>query len=181
MNFSPTPLAGAYIAEPEPFTDQRGWFMRVYCRNEFNTIGHHGEWVQINQSFTFETGTLRGLHYQEPPYEEIKLVRCIAGAIYDVIVDVRQESPTFLRWFGIELSAVNHKMLYIPKGFAHGFQTLTDNSALIYHHTEFYTPGAERGLRYDDPVLAIQWPLPVSVISDRDTRHSYVDKNFKGI
>lgn len=181
MNFFPTPLAGAYTVEPTFFIDHRGWFARTYCKNEFAEIGHTKEFVQMNQSYTKEKGTLRGMHFQHPPFREIKLVRCITGAVYDVIVDLRAGSSTFLQWFGTELSAVNHKMLYIPEGFAHGFQTLEKDSALLYHHTEFYTPDAEGGLRYDDPALSLTWPLPVAVISERDARHPFVDKNFKGI
>jgi dTDP-4-dehydrorhamnose 3,5-epimerase len=181
MIFTPTPLAGAYVVDLEPFSDDRGWFARSYCKNEFAQIGHHKEWVQLNHSASYQAGTLRGMHFQLPPFREIKMVRCIAGAVLDVIVDLRKDSPTILQWFGQELSAVNRKMLYIPEGFAHGFQTLTDNVELLYHHSEFYTPGAEGGLRYDDPRLAIQWPLDVTVISDRDRGHPLIDQNFKGI
>jgi dTDP-4-dehydrorhamnose 3,5-epimerase len=181
MTFTAAQLAGAYVIGLQPSSDDRGWFARYYCKDEFRSIGHTREWVQMNQSVSYTKGTLRGMHFQHPPFREIKLVRCIAGAVYDVIVDLRAGSSTFLQWFGTELSAVNHKMLYIPEGFAHGFQTLEKDSALLYHHTEFYTPGAEGGLRYDDPALSIPWPLPVSVISERDARHPFVDKNFKGI
>lgn len=181
MIFTAAPLPGAYVIDLEPFSDERGWFARTYCKNEFSQIGHTKEWVQLNQSVSYTHGTLRGMHFQNAPYRETKLIRCISGAVYDVIIDLRHDSPTFLKWFGTELSAENNKMLYIPEGFAHGFQTLSDNSALLYHHTEFYTPGAEGGLRYDDPVFSIQWPLPVTTISERDARHPFVDKNFKGI
>jgi dTDP-4-dehydrorhamnose 3,5-epimerase len=181
MIFSPTPLQGSYIIEPEQFSDGRGWFSRYFDKNEFLTIGHRKEWVQMNHSFTTHKGTIRGMHYQVAPYKEIKMIRCIAGAVFDVIIDIRRDSPTFLQWFGTELSAVNRKMLYIPEGFAHGFQSLTDNAELIYHHSEFYTPGSEGGIRYDDKKTAIKWPLPLSIISERDANHSYIDKNFKGI
>jgi dTDP-4-dehydrorhamnose 3,5-epimerase len=181
MTFTAAPLAGAYVIGLQPFNDDRGWFARYYCKDEFLSIGHTREWVQMNQSVSYAKGTLRGMHFQYPPFREIKLVRCIVGAVYDVIVDLRAGSSTFLEWFGTELSAVNHKMLYIPEGFAHGFQTLEKDSALLYHHTEFYTPDAEGGLRYDDPALGVNWPLPVAVISGRDAGHPYVDKNFKGI
>ena len=117
----------------------------------------------MNHSVSYAKGTLRGMHFQHPPFREIKMVRCIAGAVMDVIVDIRQGSPTFLQWQAVELSAKNNRMIYIPEGFAHGFQTLQDNSALIYHHTEFYTPGAEGGIRYDDPLVDIRWTLPVTV------------------
>jgi len=181
MTFTPSPLAGAYLVDLQPHRDDRGWFARYYCKKEFEAIGQMKEWVQMNQSVSYARGTLRGMHFQYPPFRETKLVRCIGGAVYDVIVDLRQGSPTFLHSFGTELSAVNNRMLYIPEGFAHGFQTLAENSALLYHHTEFYTPGAEGGLRYDDPALGINWPLAVTVISERDSGHPYVDKNFKGI
>jgi len=181
MIFTAAPLQGAFVIRLEPFSDERGWFARSYCKREFEEIGHNKEWVQLNHSVTYTKGTLRGMHFQHPPFREIKMVRCIAGGVYDVIVDIRAESPTFLQWYGVELSAENKQMLYIPEGFAHGFQTLEENSALLYHHTEFYTPAAEGGFRYDDPALSIKWPLPVTVISERDAHHPLVDNQFKGI
>ena len=181
MNFIPTPLRGSYIIEVDPFTDERGWFARFYCRNEFETIGHHKEWVQLNHSVSYKKGTIRGMHFQKQPFAEIKMVKCIAGSVYDVIIDLRKDSETFLQWFGAELSAGNKKMLYIPEGFAHGFQCLEDNCELIYHHSEFYKPEAEAGIRYDDPQVKINWPLPVTMISPRDEQHPWLDKNFKGI
>jgi dTDP-4-dehydrorhamnose 3,5-epimerase len=181
MIFSETPLQGSHIIELQPFTDERGWFARFYCKNEFKQIGHEKEWVQLNHSATYKKGTIRGMHFQKPPYSEIKMVRCIAGAVFDVIVDLRKNSATFLKWFGAELSAENKKMLYIPKGFAHGFQCLTDRCELIYHHTEFYTPDAETGIKYDDPTINIEWALPVTTISQRDATHPYLDGTFKGI
>jgi dTDP-4-dehydrorhamnose 3,5-epimerase len=181
MTFTPAGLQGAYVIDLKPFSDDRGWFARYYCKNEFSEIGHQKEWVQMNHSVNYRKGTLRGMHFQVPPYSEIKMVRCIAGAVYDVIVDIRKDSSTFLHWFGIELSAVNKKMLYIPEGFAHGFQTIEDNSELIYHHSEFYKPGAESGLRYNDPAINLQWPMAVTVLSDRDAAHPLLDNNFKGI
>lgn len=182
MIFTPAPLAGAFLIDLEPFSDERGWFARFYDKKEFGEkIGHSKDWVQLNHSVSNTTGTLRGMHFQFPPFREIKMVRCITGAIYDVIVDLRESSPTFLQTFGTELSARNNRMLYIPEGFAHGFQALEPNCALLYHHTEYYTPGSEGGFRYNDPAFAIKWPLPVTVMSERDTRHPFVDKNFKGI
>lgn len=181
MIFTALPLAGAYTVDVQAFSDERGWFARVWCKNEFGEIGHTKEWVQMNHSVSYAKGTLRGMHFQHPPFREIKLVRCIAGAVMDVIVDIRQESPTFLQWQAVELSADNNRMIYIPEGFAHGFQTLQDNSALIYHHTEFYTPGAEGGIRYDDPLVGIRWTLPVSIISQRDVGHPLLGHKFKGI
>jgi dTDP-4-dehydrorhamnose 3,5-epimerase len=181
MKFLPTPLAGSYIIHLNTFEDHRGWFARVYCKNEFREIGHEKEWVQLNHSFTRQQGALRGMHFQYPPFREIKMVRCIAGAVYDVIIDLREGSPTFLQAAGVELSAANKHMLYIPEGFAHGFQTLTDNCELLYHHTEFYTPGKEGGIRYDDPLINISWPLAITDISERDQHHAYLNENFKGI
>src|SRR2546421_12907818 len=127
MKFSPGPLKGSFVIDPKPFTDDRGWFTRFYCKNEFQQIGHVKEWVQLNHSVTYKKGTIRGMHYQVHPYQEIKMVKCIVGAVYDVIIDLRSGSETFLNWFGVELSADNKKMIYIPEGFAHGFQCLTDN------------------------------------------------------
>ncbi|HEY4286460.1 MAG TPA: dTDP-4-dehydrorhamnose 3,5-epimerase [Puia sp.] len=181
MIFTAAPLAGAFLIDLEPFSDERGWFARYYDRKEFEQIGHHKDWVQLNHSVSYKKGTLRGMHFQFPPFREIKMVRCITGAVYDVIVDLREGSPTFLRAFSAELSAHNNKMLYIPEGFAHGFQTLEDNSTLLYHHSEYYTPGSEGGFRFDEPRFAISWPLPVTVISERDSRHPWLDNNFKGI
>lgn len=181
MIFTETILKGSYVIDLEPRGDSRGWFARTYCKNEFAAIGHDKEWVQLNHSFSSQKGTLRGMHYQLPPHAEIKMVRCIAGAIYDVIVDLRKDSDTFLKWFGVELSAENKKMIYIPEGFAHGFQTLTDNAELIYHHSEFYTPSAEAGLLYNDNAIGIEWPLPVAEISERDTKHPVIDQTFKGL
>ncbi len=181
MIFTPTPLKGSYLIDPSPRGDNRGWFMRTFCAKEFEQIGHTKPWVQMNHSFTAEAGTIRGMHYQLPPHSEIKLVRCIAGAVFDVVIDVRKESPTFLRWFGAELSAENKKMMYIPEGFAHGFQTLTGNCELIYCHSEFYLPEAEGGLRYDDPELDIQWMAEAKNISERDQQHPLITKKFTGI
>lgn len=181
MKFQPTALQGCYIITPDLLEDNRGWFSRVFCKNEFAAIGHDKEWVQLNHSFTRTKGSLRGMHFQYPPFREIKMVRCIAGAVYDVVIDLREGSPTFLQSTGVELSAANRQMLYIPEGFAHGFQTLTDNCELLYHHTAFYEPGHEGAIRYDDPLTAIKWPLPVAEISDRDRQHAYLTENFKGI
>ncbi len=181
MTFTPTPLAGSYTIDPKPFADERGWFARYYCKNEFSEIGHTAEWVQMNHSVSYKKGTLRGMHFQVQPYREIKMVRCIAGSVFDVIIDIRKESVTFLQWFGVELSAANKRMIYIPEGFAHGFQCLSDDCELLYHHSEFYKPVAEAGIRYDDPKIAIEWPLPISVLSDRDARHPLLNEDFKGI
>jgi len=181
MIFSPTPLSGSFSIDLNPFSDERGWFARYFCKNEFKEIGHDAEWVQMNHSFTKQVGSVRGMHYQEGEYKEIKLVRCIAGKVYDVIIDIRKDSPTFLKWFGIELSAENKKMLYIPAGFAHGFQCLSDNCELLYHHSAFYTPGRETGISYNDPSVNIEWPIEITVISERDKNHPFITNNFKGI
>ena len=181
MKFSATKLNGVFIVEMERRGDSRGWFARSFCKQEFEEIGHVGEWVQVNHSFTSKKGTIRGLHYQLPPHQEIKLVRCIAGAAYDVVVDIRKGSPHFLQSVQVELSAAAGNMIYIPKGFAHGFQSLSDNAELIYHHSEYYTAGAEGGLRYNDDRLHINWPLPVAEVSDRDRSHPLLTDEFKGI
>lgn len=181
MIFTETKLQGCYTIELDPFTDERGWFARYFCMDEFAQIGHTKEWLQMNHSCTYKKGSLRGMHFQLPPFSEIKLVRCIAGSVLDVIVDLRKDSKTFLQYFGTELSSSNKKMMYIPEGFAHGFQCLTDDCELLYHHTEYYKPNVEGGIKYDDPKINIQWPLAVTVISDRDKSHLYLDENFKGI
>ncbi|MDI3321657.1 dTDP-4-dehydrorhamnose 3,5-epimerase [Pinibacter soli] len=181
MTFTSTSLQASFVVDLNVFKDDRGWFARTYCKDEFAQIGHDAEWVQMNHSFTSKKGTIRGMHFQLPPFEEIKMVRCISGAVYDVIIDLRKDSATFLQYFGTELSAGNRRMLYIPKGFAHGFQTLSDDAELIYHHSQFYKPGVESGIRYDDPVIGIQWPLQAVNVSERDLNHSLIDNNFKGI
>jgi dTDP-4-dehydrorhamnose 3,5-epimerase len=181
MIFKETILKGSFVIDLKPFEDERGWFARTYCEEEFATINHNKKWVQLNHSFTKQKGSIRGLHYQMPPFAEIKLIRCIEGAVYDVIVDLRKNSPTFLQWIGIEISATNKKMIYIPEGFAHGFQTLTNDAELIYHHSEFYAPGVEAGIRFDDPILNINWKLDITNISERDKQHQLITKEFQGI
>ena len=180
MKFIPTILNGSFTIQLDPINDERGWFARYFCKKEFSTIGHEKEWVQMNHSFSLKKGTLRGMHFQKPPHSEIKLVRCIQGSVFDVIIDLRKDSPTFLKWFGAELSAENKLMMYIPEGFAHGFQTLEDNSGLLYMHTAYYSPEAESGLRYNDPQVNISWPLEISEISMRDTNHDILEK-FNGL
>jgi dTDP-4-dehydrorhamnose 3,5-epimerase len=181
MTFTETPLSGSFVIDLEIFSDDRGWFARTFCKNEFEQIGHTKEWVQLNHSVTYEKGSIRGMHFQYMPYSEIKMVRCIAGAIFDVIIDLRSGSPTFLQWFGTELSSVNKKMFYMPEGFAHGFQTLTADCELIYHHTSFYAPGAEGGIKYDDKKIGINWKLPVTEVSERDKNHPWLNESFTGI
>ena len=168
MKFRELELAGAFIVEPERFEDERGFFARAFCRNEFDRHGLNSSVAQCNLAFNARKGTLRGLHYQVPPHAEAKFIRCVRGAIYDVIVDLRPDSPTYLQHFGLELSSDNRSALYVPERFAHGYQALTDNAEVFYQVSEFYAPGAERGIRYDEPAIRIEWPLPVSVISDKD-------------
>jgi dTDP-4-dehydrorhamnose 3,5-epimerase len=181
MTFFQTPLLGSYVINLSSYSDERGWFARTYCENEFAEIGHGARWVQMNHSYTTKKGTVRGMHYQLPPYREIKMVRCVRGKVFDVIIDIRRSSDTFRQWFGVELSPAAMNMLYIPEGFAHGFQTLADDSELLYHHSEFYTPNAEGGIRYDDPSVNIKWPLEVTSVSERDLNHPLLTKEFKGI
>ena len=180
MKFIPTILNGSFTIQLDPINDERGWFARYFCKKEFSTIGHNKEWGQMNHSFSLKKGTLRGMHFQKPPHSEVKLVRCIQGSVFDVIIDLRKDSPTFLKWFGTELSAENKLMMYIPEGFAHGFQTLEDNSGLLYMHTAYYSPEAEDGLRYNDPQVNISWPIEISEISMRDTNHDILEK-FNGL
>ena len=176
MIFEETKLKGAWIISPKLICDERGFFARVVCENEFKEHGLPNYWAQQNISFNHKKGTLRGLHYQKDDAAEIKLIRCTAGAIYDVIVDLRKDSPTYLKWIGVELSAENHKMLYVPKNFAHSYITLTDNAEIFYLVSEFYTPGAENGLRYDDPSINIDWPIKPEVISDKDKNWAYINE-----
>lgn len=168
MKFIKTPLEGAYVIELDRIEDNRGFFARGWCAKEIEAHGLNPRVVQANISYNKERGTLRGMHYQVAPYEETKLIRCTHGALFDVIVDLRKDSGTYSKHFGVELTADNHKMLYVPQGFAHGFQTLVDNTEAFYQVTEFYTPGAEQGARYNDPAFGIDWPLEVSAISDKD-------------
>ena len=168
MIFKETKLKGAYIIEMEKLEDERGFFARTWDKEEFIKHGLNTKVAQCSISYNKTKGMLRGIHYQVKPYSECKLVRCTAGKIFDVIVDLRTDSETFRKWFGVELSEENHKMLYIPDGFAHGFQTLEDDSEVIYQISEFYNKEAERGIRWDDPTLAIKWPLETTIISERD-------------
>jgi len=181
MIFTPNVLKGSYLIEIQPYKDERGWFGRFYCKDEFRQIGHNKEWVQMNHSVTYQKGAVRGMHFQIAPYREVKMVRCIAGSVYDVIIDLRKDSATFLKWFGAELSAGNKRMMYIPEGFAHGFQCLSIDCELIYFHTEYYKPGFEGGIRYDEPAVKVEWPLDVTTIPERDQLHPILDENFKGI
>jgi dTDP-4-dehydrorhamnose 3,5-epimerase len=168
MIFTETELPGAYIIEPELIRDQRGYFARTFCREEFLQCDLCSEFIQCSTSFNIRRGTLRGMHYQKPPYSETKLVRCISGAIFDVIIDLRPQSKTFKKWISVELSQENRKMLYIPEQFAHGFLTLEDDTELEYQISCKYVPESAAGVRFDDPAFGIKWPSKPSVISDRD-------------
>jgi dTDP-4-dehydrorhamnose 3,5-epimerase len=168
MIFKETPLQGAYVIDLEKREDGRGFFSRVWCGNEFEAHGLVSRVVQGNTSFNKVKGTLRGMHYQIAPHIETKAIRCIEGAIYDVIIDLRPDSPTYKKWFGVELTAENRTMLYVPGNFAHGFITLQDNSEVFYLVSEYYAPACERGVRYDDPTFAIAWPAQIEVISEKD-------------
>ena len=168
MRFLPTQLAGAFIVETEPHEDSRGCFARTFCAREFSEQGLTSSFVQSSISFNRLRGTLRGLHYQLPPAGEVKLVRCTAGALYDVIVDLRPGSPTYLQHVGVELTARNRRSLYIPEMCAHGLQTLEDETEVLYQISAYHTPDKATGIRYDDAKLRITWPLPVSVIAEKD-------------
>jgi len=169
MIFSETILKGAFIIEPERIKDHRGFFARAWCEKEFKAHGLNSRLVQCNLSFNKTRGTLRGMHHQKAPHKEVKIVRCIRGAIYDVIIDLRPESTTYLKWIGVELTADNRKMLYVPEDFAHGYQTLTDDSEVLYQVSQFYSPESERGLHWNDPTFGIDWPETNNlVISEKD-------------
>ncbi|NVM21086.1 MAG: dTDP-4-dehydrorhamnose 3,5-epimerase [Desulfobacterales bacterium] len=181
MNIVKTPLQYAYIIETEPFVDHRGKFARIYCHKELEKIGHHKRIVQINHSLTRQKGAIRGMHFQYPPKAESKIVKCLSGSVFDVIIDLRRYSPTLLQWHGAILSAENMKMMYIPAGFAHGLQTLEENTELLYLHTEFYSPEHEGAVRYDDPLIDIEWPLEVTDISVKDRDYPLLPQDFEGI
>ncbi len=168
MLFHETRLEGAFVIELEKREDTRGFFARGWCQKEFEDHGLVAQVVQTNISYNRKKETLRGMHYQLAPFEETKLVRCVRGGIYDVIIDLRPESPTYKQWIGVELTAENYKMLYVPENFAHGLQALEDDTEVIYQVSQFYTPGAERGLRWNDPAFRIEWPQDIEVISDKD-------------
>ena len=171
MQFIETKLPGAYIINLDTLEDDRGFFARAFCQKEFEENGLRSNIAQCNLSFNHKKGTLRGMHYQVKPYEEVKMVRCTQGKILDVIIDLRKDSATYKKWIGVELTAENNRMLYVPEGFAHGYQTLEDNSVVYYQVTEFYQPGSERGIRWNDPAFNIDWPLEISFISDKDNSH----------
>ena len=173
MIFAETELKGAYVVELQKLEDERGFFARSWCQREFEANGLSPRLAQCNVSFNVKKGTLRGMHYQAKPVEEAKLVRCTSGSIYDVIFDLRRDSPSFKQHIGVTLTSGNRKMLYVPEGFAHGFLTLEDNAEVFYQMSEFYAPDHARGFRWDDPMFGIKWPFDAEVISDRD--RSYPD------
>jgi dTDP-4-dehydrorhamnose 3,5-epimerase len=168
MKFTPTEIADVFVVELEKREDDRGFFARGFCQREFEEHGMVSQVVQANISYNKYKGTLRGMHYQVSPYEETKFLRCTKGAVYDVIIDMRPESLSYMKWFGVELTDKNYKMLYVPRNFAHGFQTLEDETEVMYLVSEFYAPQSERGVRFDDPAFNIQWPLKVAQISEKD-------------
>lgn len=177
MRFIPTSLIGAYLIESELISDERGFFARTYCRDKFARKGLNLSLVQCNISYNKVSGTLRGMHYQKGPYPEAKLVRCTQGGIYDVIIDLRNDSKSFAQWFGVELTAENRKALYVPEGFAHGFLTLMADTEVLYQMSEFFHAECAAGVRWNDPVFAIDWPGKIAVISDRDAHYP----DFKGL
>jgi dTDP-4-dehydrorhamnose 3,5-epimerase len=171
MTFTETRLAGAFLVTPELIEDERGFFTRAFCHDEFKRRGLEPNVAQCNISFSRARGTLRGMHYQIAPHQEVKLVRCTMGAVFDVIIDLRADSRSYLNWFGIELTADNRVMVYVPRGLAHGYITLRDSSEVCYQVSEFYAKGGERGVRWNDPAFGIEWPIEPQVISERDRSH----------
>jgi dTDP-4-dehydrorhamnose 3,5-epimerase len=168
MKFKKTKLKGAYVIEIEKLSDERGFFARAWCQKEFEAKGLNADLAQANVSYNSKMGTIRGMHYQIAPYQECKLIRCTRGAIYDVIIDLRPDSPTYKQWTGVELTSDNYTMFFVPEDFAHGFQTLADDTEITYQVSQFYTPGSEQGIRFDDPAFNIRWPQEVTIISDKD-------------
>ena len=181
MKLEATSISGVFVSEATPHSDERGYFARVFCKREFAKTGFSGDWVQINHSHNKLAGTFRGFHYQLPPSEETKLIRCVSGAITDFVLDLRQGSETFLKTLAVELSPQNQRMILVPPGVAHAFLTLADNSDVIYHHSQFYDKDLERGVRHDDPTIAFKVPAQVRVISERDRSHALLPANFGGI
>jgi dTDP-4-dehydrorhamnose 3,5-epimerase len=169
MIFTETPLPGAYLIDIEPKRDERGFFSRIWCADELGRLGLNTQILQVNVGWNHRAGTVRGLHYQTAPQAEVKIVRCTAGGIFDVIVDLRPDSPTFKRWFGVELSAANHRAIYVPEGFAQGYQALTDGAAMSYSTTRAFAPAHATGVRYNDPAFGIVWPAPITMVSTADT------------
>lgn len=181
MKLLTTPLSGLRVIETERVGDARGHFERLFCEQEWIPLRSDLRFVQINLSTTTQHGTVRGLHYQRAPAVEAKLIRCVRGHVFDVAVDLRANSPTFLRWHAVELRAEEPCEVFIPEGFAHGFQALSDDAQLLYFHTVPWTPACEGGLRYDDPRLAIDWPLPPDLVSERDRAHPLLNDDYTGL
>jgi len=181
MIFNATPLHGAYTIELEKRGDDRGFFARMFCQKEFADHGLETNFVQMNNSLSVKAGVLRGMHYQLPPFAEVKLVRCVSGSLFDFIADIRPDSPTFGKWFGAELSAANRTMMYVPRGFAHGFVTLEDNTEAVYLVSNVYGPEHERGVRFDDPAIAVQLPCDVTEISPKDAAWPDLDATFHAL
>jgi dTDP-4-dehydrorhamnose 3,5-epimerase len=181
MKILENPFKNAFVLQVEPYVDHRGKFGRIYCQDELKQIGHYKQIVQINHSLTRKRGAVRGMHFQHPPKAEIKMVKCLRGSVFDVIVDLRRDSDTLLQWYGEILSDDNLKMMYVPEGFAHGFQTLEEKTELLYLHTEFYSPEHEGGVRYNDPRLNISWPVEVTEVSEKDQEYPLLPNDFEGI
>ncbi len=181
MKFLKTDIFGAYIIDLNPHEDRRGKFMRTFCHKQFKAQGLCSDFVQSNFSMTKRKGTVRGLHLQTHPYSEIKLIHCVRGAICDVIVDMRRNSPSFMKHLMVELTEDNFKMLYVPEGLAHGFQTLSDGVGINYQHSTYYQPAAELGVPYNDPLIGIEWPLEVTEISEKDQSHPPLGREFSGL
>lgn len=181
MKFINTNFENLWIIEAEPLVDSRGFLARLFCKNEFEKIDFNKEFVQENLTLTKNKGTFRGFHYQLKPHSEVKLVRCLSGKVFDIVIDLRKGSKTFLKSFSVELDSSKLNMILIPEGFAHGFQTLTDNCLMLYLHSDFYNPQFERGIRFSDSTINIDLPLPVTDISARDKTHSILQRNFEGI
>lgn len=181
MKFHSTPVEGAFLIEPERRGDDRGFFARLFCEEEFGRHGLATRFVQVNNSLTARRGTLRGLHYQLPPAAEAKGVRCVRGALFDVVADLRPDSPTFRRWFGAELTAENRLMMYVPPGCVHGFVTLADDTETLYLASTAYAPEQERGIRYDDPIFAVEWPMAPVEMSQKDRSWPDFDPAYHGI
>lgn len=181
MIFNPTSLHGAYTIDLEKRGDDRGFFARVFCEKEFGDHRLAKHFVQVNNSLSSKKGTLRGMHFQLPPFAEVKVLRCLKGALYDVIVDLRPDSPTFKKWFGAELTAENRRMMYVPQGFAHGLLTLTDETEVLYFVSAFYSPERERGLRYNDPAIGVVWPIEPVEVSQKDRNWPDIDESFHGL
>jgi dTDP-4-dehydrorhamnose 3,5-epimerase len=181
VKFHSTTLANVRLIETDKRGDERGFFARLYCENEYGAANLSTRFVQVNNSYSAKAGTLRGMHYQLPPAAEVKVVRCFRGALFDVVVDIRPDSPTFGRWFGAELTAKNQLMMYIPRGLAHGFITLTDDTEILYLVSDFYSPENERGIRWNDPKFNIKWPIALTEISCKDASWPDFNPEFHGL